>query len=1129
LNTTAATTATPDISSSMKPIIDNWIAFDLEWEIEPKYSENNIISRSQQTLHNADFTSGTSVPPAQDYRKILTFGYEDSYGNNGTFDILDFRDCPNPERAFLEAIKAKLLQYRYCFAWGSKAVRYKNQNNGNLEGIDGDLVMLDVNFRQNHIPSIVRYNKYSKVPYIKSIDSNNNAARTTDIDLLQVFAKPLVKYVIFKNKYKSLKLQEVAIQLLGHGKLDNKSGSNILNMSAEERKSYCKHDAHLAAELVKVNNGDILKIMQVIADHTGLRLEEVCQKGMTGIWTKILNDAVSKKAALVGYDNLPFTLRKLYSNKHQAALQYNHIAEDFDEWESEDEEAGYDIEDNREEDRWYCPKSKHSNSKEIAPDKPYKKYKGAIVLDPVRGLHHDVYVFDVTSLYPTMIIKYNLSPETVNCSCCKNDLRAKETVASEILKDCNYIPEKDGGCYWICRRKRGLFAKILQNLTEQRIKYKNAVLEVESQAIKAIINSGYGVFGHPYFKYHDPRVAELVTAFGRYTLNKMRAIADELGFHTLYGDTDSLFVNNVKSIDECSKFIDECKSRLGIDVTQDKTFSKLILVGKKHYIGISSGLTKEPIIKGMEGMKSDRPKFIHRAFRQLVNDIKNDTDPIPKLKDALRQLENRRVSPKLLAISLVMRKNPEEYEQNCNQSRLGSKLGLRKGDTLVYYKCNTGEITYDSENPQEISYTEYKKMLINSIRDVLQILGYDIDNDLLLADKTELIESGQSNTINKANSTSDASISQIDSSVTNKMKERRQMVSEGINIFLSLFAAVGQRLFPRTIMTKCTNGQVVVYNKNEIMYYSEACNYEDCRINAYQASKTEEQEYKNGIKLNLLSPNILFIDLDAKKFTSDRELRDVLKQILKNIAYLLDDCKPLVLWSGHGYHIIIPVKCKALESSQDLTQYTPEPSKEFLQFAERHLSLNKADPANNPSLKSCLLRVPHTFNSECLEEGIDAEVKVVQQWDSSIQPPSIDNLLVEFQTFLIDKKLKADSKQWKNASRSCDHGRVCKVGYIENILNLQLADHRKFIVSLILAPYFANIQKLTDTESFSRIKEWVLKCNTVKELEPSISYFDDLINRAIERAKDTGIRPLKFEETLQYKNRELYNMLYHDE
>ena len=120
----------------------------------------------------------------------------------------------------------------------------------------------------------------------------------------------------------------------------------------------------------------------------------------------------------------------------------------------------------------------------------------------------------------------------------------------------------------------------------------------------------------------------------------------------------------------------------------------------------------------------------------------------------------------------------------------------------------------------------------------------------------------------------------------------------------------------------------------------------------------------------MLAPNILFIDLDAKKFTTDTELRDILKKILKNIAYLLHDCNPLVLWSGHGYHIIIPVNCKeALEHFQELSQCTRELSKEFLQFAERLLSLNTADPANNPSLKSCLLRVPHTFNSECINEG----------------------------------------------------------------------------------------------------------------------------------------------------------------
>jgi hypothetical protein len=129
----------------------------------------------------------------------------------------------------------------------------------------------------------------------------------------------------------------------------------------------------------------------------------------------------------------------------------------------------------------------------------------------------------------------------------------------------------------------------------------------------------------------------------------------------------------------------------------------------------------------MEGVKSDRPESIHRAFRQLVEDIKNGTNPIPKLKEALCQLENRQIFSELLAMSVVMRKNPEEYDQNCKQSRLVSKLGLYKGDTLVYYKCDKSDIAYDSnkneqhilkricesENPQDISYVEYRKMLIN--------------------------------------------------------------------------------------------------------------------------------------------------------------------------------------------------------------------------------------------------------------------------------------------------------------------------------------------------------------------------------------------------------------------------------
>jgi len=268
---------------------------------------------------------------------------------------------------------------------------------------------------------------------------------------------------------------------------------------------------------------------------------------------------------------------------------------------------------------------------------------------------------------------------------------------------------------------------------------------------------------------------------------------------------------------------------------------------------------------------------------------------------------------------------------------------------------------------------------------------------------------------------------------------------------------------------------MTVYSKEQIIYWFEQANYEDCRINAYPAfiSEAEKQDYKQGINSNSFTPNIFFIDLDIKNFKSKEELDRWLNRILRNIANVLHEVKPLVLWSGHGYHIVIPVKAtEALEQFEDCRPYTDEPSKEFLQFAERHLSLNKADDKNSPAFGSCLLRVPHTFNSKCLYEKIDAEVIMAHEWDNSQRLPDIDSLLIEFQTFLVDKKLKTEIDEEQIITRS---NSICgssnTIPYVEKLLSMQIQDHRKFVISLILAPYFVNVRHLSDFESFDKMKE----------------------------------------------------------
>jgi hypothetical protein len=90
-------------------------------------------------------------------------------------------------------------------------------------------------------------------------------------------------------------------------------------------------------------------------------------------------------------------------------------------------------------------------------------------------------------------------------------------------------------------------------------------------------------------------------------------------------------------------------------------------------------------------------------------------------------------------------------------------------------------------------------------------------------------------------------------------------------------------------------------------------------------------------------------------------------------------------------------------------------------------------------------------------------VKIIHQLHSSQQqPPELDNLLIEFQTFLVDKKLKAEINQKqiiitkRNDSDSYNTNNI--IPYVEKLQSIP--DHRKFAISLMLTPYFVNIQNL---------------------------------------------------------------------
>jgi hypothetical protein len=232
------------------------------------------------------------------------------------------------------------------------------------------------------------------------------------------------------------------------------------------------------------------------------------------------------------------------------------------------------------------------------------------------------------------------------------------------------------------------------------------------------------------------------------------------------------------------------------------------------------------------------------------------------------------------------------------------------------------------------------------------------------------------------------------------------------------------------------------------------------------------------------------------------------------------------LFTGGGYHIYQPVNCPtALENITEFQKFE-KPSQEFLRFAKDNLSNGKADKNNNPSFKSCLLRIPGSINSK-----YDAEVKIVQKWNK-VRPPIPREFIEEFRTYLIQKKidekehrqkmllkLKRQQNNYKNNTPT--NNRNYYEWIHKRILSKPCPDYRKIIVNLILAPYLVVIKKLSYEESYHIINEWLQKCNLLRKLDFNVR---TVVNTALTTAYKKQIPPMRMIR-LKTNYKEMYFLL----
>ena len=251
-------------------------------------------------------------------------------------------------------------------------------------------------------------------------------------------------------------------------------------------------------------------------------------------------------------------------------------------------------------------------SEELRQDETPHRIQGALTFPPKAGVYFNTVVTDFESLYPSLIDTYNLSHETINCPF------PDHTHTS--------IP---GLRHYVCHHRRGIYALLIGALKDLRIYWYKPLardrslplvdqrrVKAMSQLLKLLLVSSYGVT----IRIHGlsrPSLAEAITAYGRFSLQTTWDLAQEQGLQPLYGDTDSLFLDNPDE-HQVKKLISSIKHQLHLDLAVEARYSLCILPhAMKAYIGIREDGSVD--IKGVSAIKSNAPLFIQQVFKACIN------------------------------------------------------------------------------------------------------------------------------------------------------------------------------------------------------------------------------------------------------------------------------------------------------------------------------------------------------------------------------------------------------------------------------------------------------------------------------------------------------------------------------
>src|SRR3989442_1092950 len=265
---------------------------------------------------------------------------------------------------------------------------------------------------------------------------------------------------------------------------------------------------------------------------------------------------------------------------------------------------------------------------------------GRFTFEPEVGVHEGLYELDFSSLYPSIMVKYNISAETLDCSCCTTDGLS--------------VPELR---YHLCTRRVGIVGRVLKPLIERRRYYKKMKKEPgplqdiytgRDTILKWTLVTSFGYQGYKNARFGRIECHEAINAYARNILVRTMEIAESHGYEVVHGIVDSVWLRAKPNADPIEKVREHIAGSIGLPIELEGHYKWIVFLPCKttgvgalnRYYGLFDH--DEFKLRGIELRKHDTPEFINICQEAMLGHLSLAStaaefrERIPKAVDILR-------------------------------------------------------------------------------------------------------------------------------------------------------------------------------------------------------------------------------------------------------------------------------------------------------------------------------------------------------------------------------------------------------------------------------------------------------------------------------------------------------------